>query len=97
METTLIAGRHAGQLLALLAGEQDTWDGECPGQKVLGALMLGCPPEVLAGNMQGLVLLLSCVMVGGGGTLSYTTCVPRRANLILISHSPTACMHVTPE
>ena len=55
-------GRHAGELLAALAAEQDAWEGECPGQKVLGALILGSPPEVLAGNMQGLVLLLACVM-----------------------------------
>ena len=55
-------GRHGGELLALLAKEQDQWGGECPGQKVLGALMLGSPPEVLTGNMEGLVLLLSCCM-----------------------------------
>jgi hypothetical protein len=28
----------------------------------LAPLQLGSPPEVLAGNMEGLVLLLSCVM-----------------------------------
>jgi hypothetical protein len=39
-------GRHGGELLALLAAEQDTWGGECPGQKVLGALMLGGAVQV---------------------------------------------------
>jgi len=39
---------HASSLLSALAEEEAGWDGECAGQRVFGALLLGAPPEVLS-------------------------------------------------
>ena len=54
--------RHAGDILGQLAVEQDTWMGDCAGQRTLGALVLGAPPEVLKREMRGLSLILKCAM-----------------------------------
>ena len=42
--------------------EQDGWQGDGPGQRTLGAFVLGAPPEVLRREMRGLGLILKCAM-----------------------------------
>ena len=54
--------RHAESILGQLAVEQDGWQGDGPGQRTLGAFVLGAPPEVLRREMRGLGLILKCAM-----------------------------------
>ena len=54
--------RHAESILGQLAVEQDGWQGDGPGQRTLGAFVLGAPPEVLRREMRSLGLILKCAM-----------------------------------
>ena len=54
--------RHAESILGQLAVEQDGWQGDGPGQRTLGAFVLGAPPEVLRREMRSLCLILKCAM-----------------------------------
>ena len=58
----VLYSRHAESILGQLAVEQDGWQGDGPGQRTLGAFVLGAPPEVLRREMRSLGLILKCAM-----------------------------------
>ena len=49
---------HASSTLATLAAEEPGWDGDGPGPRAFGALVLGAPAEVIGSNLDGVVSVL---------------------------------------
>lgn len=49
---------HASSTLATFAAEEPGWDGDGPGPRAFGALVLGAPAEVIGSNLDGVVSVL---------------------------------------